>query len=972
MPLSAPIAQLTLPLSDETNTLSIYYHNASGIRSKSREMYLSVLENEYDVICITETWLTSSHNSAEYFPPDYYVFRRDRYTDLESTARGGGVLLAVSKDIRADIIDLGSNELEILAVKLAFNGKLVLIVTVYIPYGSSANIYGELSLFFSNQLAVAAADFDSVMILGDLNFPKIKWLTVDDELLPFYGDLTSDLVMDSICSLGLRQINNIENQCSNILDLVFIPVEVHGTIIACNDLGGSSSIFHIPLHIQLIFENCVNVNVNFNSSESFNFKKGNYNALNEFLDNINWDRFKTGSLDAYIDQFYKIMNLAIEQFIPRSPVVSSTREPWFNSRLSGLKNRKSKAHKKYKLNPSVVNYEIFSALRSQFKILNRFLFNLYIVEIESNIRNNPKCFWSYVDSKRNCRGIPSQMSLNSLTASDPQSITDMFASFFENVYVPSSRGNDEFVFSNNPNILFQFTTDDVLHALLNVNVNMSCGPDKIHPLVLKKCASVLVQPLTDLFNLSLKSGVFPSIWKSSFIKPIFKSGRRTDIENYRGISILSAIPKLFESMVKDRIFFLIKNSISVNQHGFYPGRSTVTNLALFTNFLTLALEGGDDVEVVFSDFSKAFDKIDHVLLVKKLEQLNKCDALPLKWIFSYLTNRTQKVFLNNILSRDINVLSGVPQGSHIGPLLFIAFIDDVKRCFKHCKFLIYADDVKIFCKIRNDRDLLNLQQELNVFCDWCSLNKLCLNVSKCKVMNFSRRRYGRYELDNSLFLNGVMIERVHSFLDLGVLFSRNLSFKDHIDRCINKANSMLGFLIRFSKDFHDPYTLKVLFASFVRSHLEYASIVWNPYYNDSSNRIESIQKRFMLFALRRLPREVNAPKYVLPPYLGRCLLLNIEPLFVRRQISCAIFVRDVIMGRIDCSQLLSLFSIRAPVRSLRYRGLVIDLHFHGSNFGMSDPIFNSSRVFNNVSTVFDFNLSRDEFKRLLKNLFIHI
>lgn len=337
-----------------------------------------------------------------------------------------------------------------------------------------------------------------------------------------------------------------------------------------------------------------------------------------------------------------------------------------------------------------------------------------------------------------------------------------------------------------------------------------------------------------------------------------------------------------------------------------------------------------------------------------------------------MTNRTQKVLLNNILSRDINVLSGVPQGSHIGPLLFIAFIDDVKRCFKHCKFLIYADDVKIFCKIRNDRDLLNLQQELNVFCDWCSLNKLCLNVSKCKVMNFSRRRYGRYGLDNSLFLNGVMIERVHSFLDLGVLFSRDLSFKDHIDRCINKANSMLGFLIRFSKDFHDPYTLKVLFASFVRSHLEYASIVWNPFYNNSSNRIESIQKRFMLFALRRLPREVNAPKYVLPPYLGRCLLLNIEPLFVRRQISCAIFVRDVIMSRIDCSQLLSLFSIRAPVRSLRHRGLVIDLHFHGSNFGMSDPVCNSSRVFNNVSTVFDFNLSRDEFKRVLKNFFIQI
>lgn len=921
-----------------------------------------MLENDYDVICITETWLTSSHNSAEYFPSDYYVFRRDRYSDLESTARGGGLLLAVSKDIRADIIDLESGELEILAVKLAFNDKLVLMVIVYIPYGSSADIYGELSTFCSNRLAAAAAEFDSVLILGDLNLPKVKWLTVDDEILPFNGDLISDLVIDSICSLGLRQINISENQSGNVLDLVFIPLELHGTITACDDLGGSSSIFHTPLHIQLIFENCVNVNVNFTSSESFNFKKGDYDALNEFLDNINWDRYKTGSLNVFIDQFYKIMNSAIEQFIPRSPIVLSAREPWFNHRLSGLKNRKSKAHKKYKLDPSIVNYEIFSALRSQFKLLNRFLYNLYIVEIESNIRNNPKCFWSYVDSKRKCRGVPSQMSFNSLTVSDPQRITDTFAAFFENVYAPSSRENDDFDFSKNPNIQLQFNTDDVLHALLNVNVNMSCGPDKIHPLVLKECACVLVQPLTYLFNVSLANGVFPSIWKSSFIKPIFKSGRRTDIENYRGISILSAIPKLFESMVKDRIFFLIKNSISVNQHGFYPGRSTVTNLVLFTNFLTLALIGGDSVEVVFTDFSKAFDKIDHVLLVKKLEQL-KCDVLPLKWIMSYLTNRTQKVLFNNILSRDINVSSGVPQGSHLGPLLFITFIDDVKRCFKYCEFLIYADDVKIFSKIKNDTDLFNLQRELNIFCEWCNLNRLSLNVSKCKVMNFSRRRTG---LDNSLFLNGVMIDRVHSFLDLGVLFSRNLSFKDHIDRCINKANSMLGFLIRFSKDFHDPYTLKVLFVSFVRSHLEYASIVWNPYYNNTSSRIESVQKRFLMFALRRLPREVNTAKYVLPPYLGRCLLLNIEPLSVRRQVSSAVFLRDIIMGRIDCSQLLSLYSIRAPIRSLRYQGFMIDLHFRASNFGMSDPIFNSSRIFNDISAVFDFNLSRDEFKRVLK------
>ena len=235
-------------------------------------------------------------------------------------------------------------------------------------------------------------------------------------------------------------------------------------------------------------------------------------------------------------------------------------------------------------------------------------------------------------------------------------------------------------------------------------------------------------------------------------------------------------------------------------------------------------------------------------------------------------------------------------------------------------------------------------------------------------MNFSRRRN---IVNNELFLNGTVIDRVKSFLDLGVLFSRNLSFKDHINLCVSKANSMLGFLIRFSRDFHDPYTLKILFVSFVRSHLEYASIIWNPYYNNSSIRLESIQKRFLVFALRRLPRDENCPRYVLPPYLGRCLLLNIEPLSVRRQFFCAVFVRDIVMGRIDCPQLLYLCAIRAPTRYLRSRGFAIELDFHWSNYGMSDSIFNACRVFNNVSSIFDFNLSRDAFKCTVKKYLFH-
>lgn len=246
----------------------------------------------------------------------------------------------------------------------------------------------------------------------------------------------------------------------------------------------------------------------------------------------------------------------------------------------------------------------------------------------------------------------------------------------------------------------------------------------------------------------------------------------------------------------------------------------------FVNYANRALSDQDQVDVVYTDFSKAFDSVSHAALLDKLEKIGLHSSL-LLWIKSYLSNRQQCVKLYNVKSEPFNVTSGVPQGSHIGPLLFILFINDLFNNLNFCQCLIYADDVKMFCKISSLDEMTRFQRDLNKFSAWCINNRLNLNVNKCKHVSFYR---GRIRYISHYHLLNVRLETLNEIRDLGVLFSYNLSFNMHIDAIIAKAQSMLGFLKRICKDFTCINALKSVYYAHVRSHLEYANIVWNPFF----------------------------------------------------------------------------------------------------------------------------------------------
>ena len=271
------------------------------------------------------------------------------------------------------------------------------------------------------------------------------------------------------------------------------------------------------------------------------------------------------------------------------------------------------------------------------------------------------------------------MFYNNNTSKDLQSTFDLFADYFSLVY----NNNDNFFIDNfnhlNPIMdigVISISESDIYAAIISLDNSFSTDPDNICPLLLKSCMKSLTIPLTLIFNYSLASGHFLNRWKFSTITPIYKSGSKNCIENYRGIAKLLVIPKLLEAIVKSKIYECIKNSISPFQHGFISRRSTSTNLLPYVSKIINNIELGFQVDSIYTDFSNAFDRVVVAILIKKLEVLG-FHSQALKWLNSFLIDRCQSVKIGNHSSRIFKAFSGVPQGSHLGPLLFVLLINDL-------------------------------------------------------------------------------------------------------------------------------------------------------------------------------------------------------------------------------------------------------------------------------------------------------
>ena len=419
-------------------------------------------------------------------------------------------------------------------------------------------------------------------------------------------------------------------------------------------------------------------------------------------------------------------------------------------------------------------------------------------------------------------------------------------------------------------------------ALNTLSDDASSGPDSLPSCFLKKFAAQLSNPLFHIFSESMNCGKLPQSWKIGKIIPIYKGkGRKCEPANYRPISLTSICCKVYERIIRRTIVNHLKcnDLISHAQHGFLSGKSTQTQLLECINDWTKSIDSKKSVDVFYLDIAKAFDTVSHPKLLKKLESYGISGDL-LRWIEDFLSFRTQYVSVKNCDSSRKKVDSGVPQGSVLGPVLFLIYINDLAKVVKNCSLKMFADDTKIYfkCDQATDRTLLEIDLEL-VF-EWAKMNQLSIAMQKCFVLHL-----GPANSKNQYVIDNVPLASEKFVKDLGVYVSESAHFNLHISKICSKSYYMINLIFR-SFICRDPKFLISMFNIYVRSILEFNSCVWSPCDIGLINQLEKVQKRFT----KRIPALTNLS------YSDRLKRLNQATLETRRLQADLIQTYKIISG----------------------------------------------------------------------------
>lgn len=947
-----------------------------------------VLNCNYDVIVLTETWLNEGITNEELFPPNYMVYRRDREPNQTNKSRGGGVLIAVECSFESSICSVPDNEVEQIWVSLQFGNDNYIVAALYIPPSSKAAVYEDLVTSVSYVLDHFPTT--KVLLLGDFNLPSyensfvqikncdkadvnhnicLNLLSTDSDCgfdkIFTSNDECEQILFDCTCFYDLTQYNNVSNANNVKLDLVFSN---NPNVSISNNMSPLTNVdSHHPALLIDFFIDTVGDNVSDLQLFRYNFHRADYNLLNDYFESMDWSFLYCNNINSALEMFYTVLYIAIDLHVPKTRVSTLKYPNYFSRGTIALINKKNKAFKKYKHTRLTSDECQYKILRSQSKTSIKKDYDSFVQTVQNNILNNTKAFWSYIKTQRNTAGYPMKMSLNNVNSSDPKIIADLFADFFQSVFtVPDPAvTKNPFPCSINNMVLsnIEINSDIVLQKLIGLDEKKGAGPDDIPPIFVKNCCPTLTSPLSYLYRLSLDSGQFPNLWKSAYVTAIFKGGVRGDISNYRPISGLDCMAKVLESIVVDELLSNLYNSLSEHQHGFLPGRSCQSNLGVYSHYLSTFVDSGGQVDSIYFDFRKAFDRVDHVLLLNKLESFGVTGPL-LSWVASYLQNRTQLVRIRGAVSREIAVTSGVPQGSHLGPILFLAFINDLANTFTNCHFLFYADDLKIFKNITCSHDCSLLQLEINKISEWCTLSGTELNISKCKIISFSRKKA---PILHSYFIARSILPRVELINDLGIVFDTKLRFNNHINFILAKAFKMAGFIMRRCTEFSNIEVLKSLYFSLVRSHLEYCCIVWSPYYQTHIKRIERVQGKFVNFLLYKLGIDKNQFSHQ-----DRLQMLNIDSLEMRRIFLTLMFGFKIVTNNVNCPELLALINIRVPSRDTRLNSMYT-INRSRTDVGKNSVMNRIMHLFNtHIPTNFDFNCTPITFKNKLKSILANL
>ena len=816
--------------------------NTRSVVNKFVELQSYVDHHKPYIIAITESWCTDYISDAELQLPNYNLFRCDR-----KRATGGGVLLYVHASLHAVPCD----DLSVMCIEdsvwskvdLGKGEKLIVGVVYRAPSSDDIN---------NKKLISAISDIENYsdcehhLIMGDFNVPNVDWndFSCSNVRSSFALDFINATLDSYLTQHVLQPTRHVPGQNPSILDLVFTSDPNSISQIEHHSPLGSSDHECIFFGIEGFSKQYIKTS----NVPKLNYMKGDYLSLNAELNEVDWDTLMChDSIDVNWNLFKNTVLNASTEYIPK--VIkrpTCNKPPWWSPHIGRAIKEKQKFYSHYKFTHSDADFAVYTQRRNQVKSMIRSAKSLYDKSLINNFTSNRKALYGYVRDKRKVKSTISQLekSDGSLTDSDSE-VVEVLNDFFQSVFtIEDSSSVPQFTSRVTCSLReIGVTESGIYDKLSSLNPHKAAGPDCLHPCLLKHCAESLTRPLYLLYTQSLSNGAIPEEWKRANIMPIFKKGSKCKAGNYRPISLTSLLVKILESLIRTEIMtYLMDNSlVSHYQHGFVSKRSCFTNLLESLEAWTLAVDSGYGVDVIYLDYSKAFDSVPHLRLIEKLKSYGISGSL-LLWLENFLSGRLQRVVLNGTQSEWTKVTSGVPQGSVLGPLLFVLYINDLPDIIS-CNLDVFADDTKIYSIITGECDAMALQRNLDKTQEWSIAQLLKLNLDKCKVMHIGNTRQTGYTMEtDKISRSRLELSEVGCEKDLGLWTSSSLKSSLQCNKAAASAMRVLGMLKR-TFTFNSKELFIFLYKTYVRPLLEYCVQLWCPYLVGDIDTLERVQRR---------------------------------------------------------------------------------------------------------------------------------
>ena len=845
------------------------YFNSQCLTNKLDDLQLLLSSNPTgfpDFIFVTETWFTSDFDSAILpFASDYQIYRSDRI----GRGHGGCAAMIHNRFVSQKFFSTSFlGFIELLRLKVSVKGHKLDLVLVY--RSPASTIVADQALLDY----LTALDLENDLItIGDFNLPLL--MSADPDAI--------SVSYDAIFSeLGLCQKNLLPTRGSNVLDLLMSSDDMLVTNVRVSEPFSTSDHCSIKFNLN-VFGGTQNIPVR---PRRYDFARADYSGFNDYLASIDWNGlfYDNSSIDGMWDTFCHVMEYGMYQYVPVQQPRSRKSIKWSIDTLK-LYARKRTLWRRYSRNKSYANKVNYYTVAKQAKSS---CFQDILKQEEHVLETaNLKKLYGFINSKLSSRSNIPPLRSNGRLLEEPEAKANILQDQFCSVFTHDDGKLPCFPVRTNQKLTSVEISEDIVRKTIKKLPNKSSyGPDGIPPILLKKTVQYITKPLFQIFSASLESGYLPKEWRNAKIVPIFKKkGDSSEAVNYRPVSLTPTVSKVLETVIKHKLlkFLLANKLITPKQHGFLSRRSTLTNLLASMNEWFKARLNRKNVHACYTDFSKAFDTVSHPKLLYKLSKYGITGKLFL-WLSSFLSSRQQYVDVEGSSSKSCPVVSGVPQGTVLGPILFLIFINDLPDVVLNCEISLYADDSKI-CKAEN-ADVVHstaLQEDLCRVHKWACEWQLTLAIQKCSVFIFgSAVGTPRYTLGDS------ELDVVKHVNDLGILLSSDQKFSQHCKSVSNRALFRSANIFRAFKCRKTAFLVN-MYTKFVRPSVEYGVQVWSPYLLKDIDVVERVQRRFT----KRIPEVRHLS------YQERLKFLNLESLEYRRLTADLVLAYKILRNSID-------------------------------------------------------------------------